>query len=398
MEKIYNAFYQLLGSVKLSFKRYLYDQIDWNDRLIAIVGARGSGKTTLMLQHIKESYGNAPKKALYVSLDHIWFTEHSLYDLADDFMKMGGEALFLDEVHKYNRWAQEIKNIYDSFPTLRIVFTGSSILKLYQGEADLSRRIAKYELWGMSFREYLEYVGLVKSSPIRLEDILNYHVDIAREITSDFKVLPAMSDYLSHGCYPYFKENVKFYHDRLCRTVDAVIETDLPCVEHIDYYAVDKIRKLLYIISNMVPFTPNISELSGRVGVSRSTLMAYLRYLQRAQVVILLEKNAQTMKQLVKPEKIYLANANLSYAFADKAPNDGAVRETFVCSQLSLMHSVQYSKVSDFLIDDTYTFEVGGKNKTNAQLSGVDNAYRLLDNVEVGFANAVPLWLMGWLY
>ena len=398
MEKIYNTFYQLLTITKPTFKRYLYSRIDWNDRLIAITGARGSGKTTLMLQHIKETYGSHPTRALYVSLDHIWFADHTVYDLADDFVKMGGEALFLDEVHKYSRWAQEIKNIYDSFPSLQVVFTGSSILKLYQGEADLSRRIAKYELWGLSFREYLEYTDLYRGTPITLDDIMTHHVDIAYEVTSHIKVLPAMADYLNHGHYPYFKENIKLYHDRLQRTVDAVIETDLPCIEHIDYYAVDKIRKLLYVVANMVPFTPNISELSGRIGVSRASLMAYLRYLQKAQVVMLLDKEAQTMKQMVKPEKIYLANPNLDYAYANKQPNDGTVRETFACNQLATTHRVSYSKEADFLVDDTYTFEVGGKNKTNAQIAGLQHAYRLMDNLEVGFGNAIPLWLVGWMY
>lgn len=400
MKYLFSAFYRKLEETDMRFERYLKRQIDWNNRLIAIRGARGTGETTILLQHIKERYGNNPENALYVSLDNIYFTINKLYSLADDFYMLGGKELYLDEIHKYPSWAQEIKNIYDDFPGLKIVFTGSSMLQIFKADADLSRRVRHYQLFGLSFREFLIYEGLLQKSqkPFILEDILENHVSIAQELNKEIAALPAFQKYLQYGYYPYYKEDPAGYGERVLQTFNAVMESDLPNVESIDFYSINRIKKLFYILSEMVPFTPNISQLSQMVDVTRVSLMNYLLLLEKSHSILLLKKQATGMRQMVKPEKIYLQNTNYIYALSDKHPETGNIRETFFFNQLQQKHKVTYTKHTDFCIDEKHYFEIGGKNKSSKQIKELQNAYLALDGITVGFRNEIPLWLFGFLY
>ena len=400
MKQLFSAFYRKLEETDMRFERYLKNQIDWNNRLIAITGARGTGKTTLLLQHIKESHGNSPQDVLFTTLDNIYFSTNNLYSLADDFYSLGGKELYLDEVHKYPTWAQEIKNIYDDFPKLKVVFTGSSMLQIFKADADLSRRVRHFQLYGMSFREFLIFEGLLPKTqqPFLLNDILENHIPIAQKLLRELTPLPAFQKYLRYGYYPYYQEDIGGYGERVLQTFNTIIESDLPSVEKIDFYSINRIKKLFYIISEMVPFMPNISQLSQMVDVTRQSLMNYLLLLEKAHAVLLLKKEATGIRQMVKPEKIYLQNANYNYALAIESPEIGNVRETFFYNQLLQNHSVTYTDQTDFCVDGNYFFEIGGKNKSTRQIKELNNSYLALDGITTGFRNEIPLWLFGLLY
>jgi len=400
MKQLFLAFYRKLEETDLRFERYLKSKIDWNNRLTAITGARGTGKTTILLQHIKEHYGNHPQEVLYVSLDNIYFSTNNLYSLADDFYALGGKELYLDEVHKYSTWAQEIKNIYDDFPKLKVVFTGSSMLQIFKADADLSRRVRHFQLFGMSFREFLIFEGLLEKSqrPFALEDILANHVFIAQELIREITPLPAFQKYLQYGYYPYYKEDIDGYGERVLQTFNTIMESDLPNVENIDFYSINRIKKLFYILSEMVPFSPNISQLSQMVDVTRQSLMNYLQLLEKAHTILLLKQKATGIRKMVKPEKIYLQNTNYSYALSEESPETGCLRETFFFNQLKQNHQVTYIKETDFCIDNKYFFEIGGKNKNARQVKDLKNAYLALDGITTGYRNEIPLWLFGFLY
>jgi predicted AAA+ superfamily ATPase len=398
MEALFDFFYRELRKTDLSFQRYLIDEIDWNARLSAITGARGTGKTTMLLQYIKKTFGNSPKNALYVSLDNIWFSGNRLFDLANDFEKQGGKYLFIDEVHKYENWSQEIKNIYDCFSRLTVVFTGSSMLEIYRGNADLSRRTVHYVLHGMSFREFLKYEQNVDLDKFTLDALLQNHIEIAGAINDKIKPLPLFNAYLKLGYYPYYKENKQFYLSKLANTVNLILEMDLPAVESIEIYSIRKIKKLLWIISQSVPFTPKMTDLAANLGISRNSLLNYLTILERGGLINLLQSSAKSVNSLAKPEKIYLNNTNQIYAFDANKPNIGNLRETFFFNQLSTVADVSSAKRADFTVNDKYVFEVGGKNKGHEQIVDLENAYLALDNLEYGYANKIPLWLFGMLY
>jgi len=400
MKQLFLAFYRKLEKTDMRFERYLKGQIDWNNRLIAITGARGTGKTTMLLQHIKEQYGINPQNVLYMSLDNIYFSTNNLYSLADDFYSLGGKELYIDEVHKYQNWAQEIKNIYDDFPKLKIVFTGSSMLQIFKANVDLSRRVRLFQLFGMSFREFLIFEGLLKNSqqPFSLEEILNDHISISQKLIKEITPLPAFQKYLQYGYYPYYKEDVNGYGERVLQTFNTIIETDLPNVESVDFYSINRIKKLFYILSDMVPFTPNISQLSQMVDVTRQSLINYMQLLEKAHCVLLLRQKATGIRQMVKPEKIYLQNTNFSYALSAETPDIGNLRETFFFNQLQQNHKVTYNEQTDFCINGKYYFEVGGKNKNAKQIKNLSNAYLALDGLTTGYRNEIPLWLFGFLY
>lgn len=398
MKQLFALFYQHIERTSLDFVRYLYDQIRWDSRLIAITGARGSGKTTMLMQYIKNNYKPFTTEALYVSLDNIWFTTHTLVELADEFNKLGGRALFLDEVHKYPTWSREIKNIYDNYPEMKVVFTGSSMLEIHKGEADLSRRAIVYHLHGLSFREFLQFEYGYKSEPRALNDILYNHVEIAIAVGRKLKPIVAFNEYLSLGYYPFYKEDKVLYHEKLLATLSTILDIDLPSTEKIDYYSIGKIKKLFSVLSTLVPYTPNISGLSKELEVTRVSLLNYLFYLKKAQAVLLLDKEASGIKQLTKPEKIYLGNTNYAYALGGDNTDIGNIRETFFFNQLTVKHSVTYSEKVDFIIDNKYNFEIGGKNKTKKQIEGLSQSFLAVDNIEIGFANQIPLWVFGLIY
>jgi predicted AAA+ superfamily ATPase len=377
--------------------RYLYGNIAWENRFIGIIGAKGTGKTTLMLQYIKQNFPEKDK-ALYVSLDNIWFTRHSLLELADYFHSYGGTHLFLDEVHKYPTWAIELKNIYDSYPEMHIVFTGSSMLEIYQASVDFSRRALIYELKGLSFREFIQYENNIEFPVFTLEEILKNHRTIASDIVARIKILPEFKKYLEYGYYPYYKENLPSYLVRVEKSLHKTFDEDLPAIEKIEYATVMKLKKLLAIMSELVPFTPNIANLSAAVEINRNSLVKYLYLLDRAGVINCVTEPKMTLQTLPKPQKIYLENTNILHALAFRGENRGNVRETFFANQLRAKHKVNTAEKGDFTIDYKYVFEVGGKSKSNEQIKDVPDAFVAADDIETGFANKIPLWIFGLLY
>ncbi len=381
--------------VETSFKRYLAAKIRWQNRLIVITGARGTGKTTLMLQRMKESL--SLDESLYVSLDNLYFATHTLTDLAEAFVQRGGRYLFLDEIHKYPNWSVEVKNVYDHLPDLHLVLSGSSATELLRSQGDLSRRALFYHLQGLSFREFLAYTGRAALDVIALEDLLKNPLDAARTILEKVKPLAFFREYLVSGYYPFFREDPEGYHQRLRQVLNAVLETDIPAVFPIDYYSVWKVKKLLEVISEMVPFKPNVKKLSEQIGISRDTLIRYLQYLAKADILLLLYSQNKGVSLLNKPEKIYLNNTNLAYALSSSLQT-GTARETFFANQLSPGHRLRFNKQGDFLVDDSYVFEVGGRKKGHRQISGLKNAFVVADDLELPVAGKIPLWLFGFLY
>ncbi|HZJ35482.1 MAG TPA: AAA family ATPase [Gillisia sp.] len=398
MQLLFSTFQVQLQRVSTNFRRYLYDEIHWQNRLIAIIGSRGSGKTTMLFQHIKLNHQAYSGEVLYVSLDNLWFSTHSLLYLADEFAKQGGKFLYLDEVHNYIGWSREIKNIYDSYPEMKIVFTGSSLLEVYKGEADLSRRVVTYQLYGLSFREFLDYEHGIKQDAVSVETIVGNHIELALKLNDKIKPLVAYNEYIRFGYFPYYKEDKEMYAVRLLSTLNTIIAVDLPATEKIDYYSVVKIKKLFAVLASLVPFTPNVSQLSKDIETTRVSLLNYLYYLEKAQAIMLLSKEAPGIKQMSKPNKVYLGNTNYAFALGGNKTNIGNLRESFFMSQVRVKHTVTFSELVDFKVSEKYNFEIGGKNKSKKQIAGLDNAFTVLDNIEVGFGNKIPLWLFGLTY
>lgn len=397
METLFERFYRRIAAIPLAFRRGIMAEIAWDARLVGIRGARGVGKTTLMLQYIKQ---NLPLDgaSLYVSLDNIWFAEHSLTALVDEFVKSGGRYLFLDEVHKYPTWSQEIKNSYDDYPDLKIVFTGSSLLEILNARADLSRRAVMYEMQGLSYREYLN-LTLNENLPVyTLKDILSGHGDIARNINRTLKPLKELKAYWQNGYYPFFLEQPQLYERRLEEMVNLILELELPALRKVEVAYIPKLKQLLQIIAQSVPFMPNVSKLSERIKINRNTLISYLSYLQEAHLTKNLYKNAKGISQLQKPDKVYLENTNLQVLLAMQNADIGHLRETFFINQLAAGHLVEYTDKGDFKVDENLTFEVGGKSKTAKQVQGQENSFVAADGIEYGLGRKIPLWLFGFLY
>jgi len=398
MEEIFKYSQIKVGKTSLNFKRYLLDEIEWSDRLIGIKGSRGVGKTTLMLQRLKQEYGNS-SNAIYVTLDNFYFINNRLFDFAEQFYLNGGRILFLDEVHRYPHWSIEIKNLYDLYDDLKIVFSGSSALQLHKADGDLSRRAAIYNLHELSFREYLQLSGKANFRAYLLEDILENHQAIATEITKDISIIPIFKDYLKEGVYPFFKEVKSQYYERITNTINIIIENDLQIIENINYQTTYKLRQLVAVLADSVPFKVNISELSRKVGLSRDVLLRLLSALDRANLIKGIQQQGATSGYLTKPDKIYLNNTSLLYALnSNKKDIEGTMRETFFMNQLYKSHLVQTSKTGDFYINNKYTFEVGGKSKNFRQIAGINNSFVVADNLEVGFGNKIPIWLFGFMY
>ena len=396
MENLLLEFQSKIARIPLAIQRYLIDQIDLNNRLIAIKGARGAGKTTLLLQLAKLHLPIS--SSLYVSLDHLYFFENKLYDLAKQFNQFGGTHLLLDEVHKYPNWSREIKLIYDNFPELHIIFTSSSMLEIYKAESDLSRRAVAYDLKELSFREFIAFETKQKIQRYTFSEILARHNEIAVELLKEIKPLPLFDKYLKTGVYPYYKENETLYLQKLQNTINLIIEIDINAVEDLHYETLVKLKKLLISIASSAPFTPNITKLSEKVGVSRNMLVQSIKILERAGLVNELYKDTSGIGILTKPEKLYLNNTNLMYALAKENTNIGNVRETFFLNQFKGLHEINRSETAGFLIDKTYTFEIGGKNKSKKQIAGTNSAYIAKDGIEIGFGNIIPVWLFGFMY
>ena len=392
MEKLIETYRTLLDRVGTDFVRYLHDQINWGSRLISILGARGVGKTTLILQHIKlhDNYS----QSLYVQADDFYFTQHRIFDLALEFYQQGGRKLYIDEIHKYRNWSLEIKNIYDMIPDLQIVYTGSSILELEQGGADLSRRKIEYILNGLSLREYVNISNGLSLPVYSLPEILNGEVEFPLR---ELRPLQQLSNYLKAGYYPYFLEND--YEMRLRGVLKQVIEFDIPQFADFNVASIQKLKKLLYVLAQSVPFKPNYSKLERDLDISRNQLPRYMHLLEKAGLISLLEENARGIKQLEKIEKVYLQNPNIAYVLSSNAPDKGALRECVFFAWMQVKHQITSSPVSDFE-SEGFTFELGGKNKGRRQLSGAvsQNAYVVRDDIEHVALRNIPLWMFGFLY
>ncbi|MDD4374632.1 MAG: AAA family ATPase [Bacteroidales bacterium] len=389
MRTLYQKFETLLQSTTTNFKRYLYDSISWDSRMLGIIGARGVGKTTMILQHIKEKLAN--KKALYVSADDMYFGENSLVDLADEFYKNAGEYLFIDEIHKYPDWSRELKNIYDSFPTLRIVFTGSSVLDILKGSADLSRRAIIYKLHGLSFREYLKLFHNYESEVYTLEQIINNEV----KLENIQHPLPLFNDYLKRGYYPFGIENEM--NLRLGQIIVQTLESDIPQYANLNVGTSRKLKRLLSIIAESVPFKPNFSKISELIGVSRNSLDDYFSYMEKAGLIGQLRNETSGIRGLGKVDKVYLDNTNIIFNLVGNNSNIGNNRETFFFNQMRVKNEVISSKKADFQINN-YTFEVGGKNKQQNQIEKDGKSFIVQDDIEYGYLNVIPLYAFGLNY
>lgn len=397
MEKLFALQEQFLE--KLSDKeRYLLSEIDWSNRLIGIKGARGSGKTTLLLQYIKFKL---PKdtEPLYASLDNLYFLENTLIGLAEEFVLQGGTHLFLDEVHKYPNWSRELKLIYDQFPKLKTVFTSSSMLEIHKGESDLSRSVVTYHLKELSFREFVFFENGIELPQVSLEDILKNHKAIARKVKGKLSApIKSFKNYLNYGSYPYFMENKESYIQKLTQTINLILEIDLSATENMTYENSYKIRKLLIAIAQSVPFTPNITKLSERLGMNRSFLLNAIKILNRADLIMELYQPTKGVGALTKPQKLYLNNTNLVLALGKQNANQGTLRETFFANQMKHLHEIHLAEKGDFIINRKYTFEIGGKGKASKQIKGIKNSFVVRDDMEVGSLNIIPLYLFGLLY
>ena len=379
-----------LEETSISYIRSIHNIIEWDDKLIAIIGARGVGKSTLILQHIK-LHDNIDE-TLYVSADDIWFSDHSLYELAETFYKNGGKKLYVDEIHKYPNWSQEIKNIYDSFSQLNIVYTGSSILELQKGNADLSRRLLQYYMHGLSFREYIGLKYNIEIPIHTLDQVLENKIEFPYD---QYRPIPLFKEYVQKGYYPYF--NLSGYSMRLSQVINRVIETDIPVATGISISTVAKLKKLMYIIAQSVPFKPNYTKISRDIDTGRNTVSDLMIWLEKADLINILRDDTKGISALGKVDKIYLNNPNIAYAISDNVPDIGNVRETIFLAMLKATHNIIASKESDFKVGK-HTFEVGGKNKKHRQIQNIPDSYIVKDDIEYGYQNEIPLWAFGLLY
>ena len=400
-----DAYYKMLDAsarkireTDVHTERFLLKKIDWRDRLIQISGSRGTGKTTMLLQHMKSAFKDCPDAALYVSLDNLWFETNSLMELADLHYKNGGTHVFIDEVHYLKDWQLIVKNLYDDYPKLNIVYSGSSLLRIDSDSGDLSRRQIIYSLPGLSFREYLCFEGILDVEPISLPALLETHRQIADAIAGDRHILKCFAEYLQHGYYPFYKEVYSGYEQRLSQITNQILESDYPAIEKINYSTVQKIRKMLYILAQSCPQTPKMSELYGQLETDRNQGLKMLYVLDKANLLNILSSEKSTLKNMARPDKIYCDNTNIMYSLTENI-NVGTKRETFFLNQMkSAGYEVLYPPKGDFLVDGKYLFEVGGKDKTFAQIKDIPESYLAVDDIESGRGNKIPLWMFGLLY
>lgn len=389
MKALYQKFETLLLNITLDFKRYLYEEIAWESRMVGIIGGRGVGKTTMILQRIKEHL--SVKNTLYVSADDMYFSKHKLIYLADEFYKNAGEYLFIDEIHKYANWSEELKNIYDSYPKLKVVFTGSSILDILKGTTDLSRRAIIYKLQGLSFREYLKLFHGYDVPVYSLKQIINNEIKLP-EIEHP---LPLFKDYLKRGYYPFGIENE--VHIRLGQVIVQTLETDIPQYAKLNVGTARKLKHLLSIIAESVPFKPNFTKTAEMIGVSRNSLDDYFLYMEQAGLIAQLRDETGGIRGLGKVDKVYLDNTNIIYNLVGDKSEKGNIRETFFFNQMRLKNEIISAKKADFIVNE-YTFEIGGKNKQQHQIEKDGKSFIVKDDIEFGYLNVIPLWAFGLNY
>jgi uncharacterized protein len=391
MERLIQKSNQKVKDIKDRQIRYLFHEIDWTQRLIIVLGHRGVGKTTLILQKMTQ------EKGIYLSLDDFYFETNRLIPLVYKLYEEGIRILYLDEIHTYEFWSKDLKQLNDDFIDLKIVATGSSILDISKGNADLSRRAMVYDLQGLSFREFLHFEKKASFQPLKLDDIINHHHELSSEILDKFNFRNNFKDYLKFGYYPFYLEGKKSYFQKLEETVRVVLEKDIAQVEELNYSTVRLMKKLMFVLSQTVPFTPNISKIAEKLDAPRNTILRLLDLLDEAKILNLLKSNTKGVSYLQKPEKIFLENTNLMYLFSSENVNIGNLRETFFFNQLSVYHDVSSPKYADFLVDDSFLFEIGGPSKTFQQIKGLPSSYLAVD-VEHGNGNRIPLWMFGFLY
>lgn len=390
MEILFEKSRKKIAEVSTDYVRNIHDEIAWDDRLVAILGARGVGKTTLILQHIK-LYDNT-STALYVTADDLWFTSHKLVELADMFYKNGGRTLYIDEIHRYHNWSIELKNIYDTYSQLKVVYTGSSILDINKGAADLSRRQLIYTMYGLSFREYLSLAHGIEIPIHTIEDIVSNNIKFPM---GDNRPIALFKEYMRSGYYPFFRE--RDCYSRLQQIVNQVLEVDIPKFAELSITTIEKLKKLMYVIAQSVPFKPNYSKLGRDLECHRTSVSDLVLLLDKSHLIHILRDDSFGVSSLGKVDKIYLGNTHLAYAISDTTPDVGNLRETVFLSSVKPKHDVMASSVSDFKVGK-YTFEVGGKNKKQKQIQGVENAFVVKDDIEYGYLNVIPLWAFGLLY
>lgn len=389
MERLQATFDKLLRETTSKFHRYMYNRIDWEARMVGILGPRGVGKTTMILQYIKEKLPR--KETLYVVAEDLYFSTHTLLDLADDFARKGGRYLFIDEIHKYQGWSRELKLIYDYHSELHVYFTGSSVLDISQGVSDLSRRALTYKMQGLSYREYMELFHDIVLPTYSLEEIIAQEV----EIPQGFLPLKYFYDYLKRGYYPFRDNNFEQF---ILQVVNAAIEMDILQYAGLSVATIRKLKQLLAIIAKSAPFKPNFTQIGGQIEVSRNNVADLCAWIEKAGLISQLRESTGGILGLGKVEKIYLDNPTLVYALGEQNVEAGTIRETFFFSQMRVENTVTSSPVSDFIVNGTYTFEVGGKKKGKRQIKDVDNAYIAKDDIETGYGNIVPLWMFGMTY
>lgn len=389
MEQLFEYFKRKLHDTPTDLIRYKYEEIEWGGHAFGLVGPRGVGKSTMLLQHIKTQL--EVKDTLYVSADHLYFTSHTLVELADRFYKMGGKHLFIDEIHKYDGWSTEVKQIFDSYSDLQLVISGSSILEITKGMADLSRRVPIYEMQGLSFREYLHLFHGIKMDVVNMEKLLHHEY----EIPGIDHPLPLFHDYLRRGYYPFGSDAA--YDIELMQVVVQTMESDIPIYLNTNVSVGRKLKQLLMVVAESVPFKPVMQKLADVTGINRNYIQDYLMYMERAGMIAQLRDAVGGIRGLDKIEKVYLDNTNLIYVLAPKRADIGNIRETFFMNQMRVIGDVMCSPVSDFLVDDM-TFEIGGRKKGQKQISEVSNGYVVKDDIETGYANVLPLWAFGLLY
>ena len=389
MEQLFEYSNKLINEVDVNFTRYLYNDINWNNRLLGVVGPRGVGKTTMVLQYIHLNLNRS--ETLYVTAEDFYFANNRLVDLADKFSKIGGKNLFIDEIHKYPDWAKELKLIYDYHSNLKVVFTGSSVLDIKKGSADLSRRSVVYHMQGLSFREYLALFHNIEADLFSLDQIINHQVALPHVSHP----LPLFTHYLEKGYYPFAKEDD--FDIRLRQIINQTLESDIPIYANMNVSTGRKLMQLLSIISQSVPFKPNMSKIAEMLGVSRNNIADYFLYIEEAGLIAQLRDNTGGIRGLGKVDKVYLDNTNLIFNLADNIQNKGNIRETFFLNQTRVKHKVTSSTTIDFSIDEL-NFEIGGRNKGQKQIQTVENGYVVKDDIENGYLNTIPLWHFGLMY
>lgn len=399
METLFEKQDALLRATDMSIIRSFMDDVNWEAPMLCIRGPRGVGKSTLLRQYVKQHYEPGSEEVLYCSMDWVYFSQHSMLEVAEKFYKRGGKLLIFDEVHKYEQWSREVKEVSETYPNLQIFLSGSSMLKLLDGDADLSRRCRGYDMPGLSFREYLRFYKGIELPASTLEEILENPKGIAATVNGVCRPLQHFHDYLKYGYYPFYLTNPIDYYALIEQTVNYVIDVELPQLKNVNSSNCRKIRALLCVLSQQVPFDVDITKLATMTELQRNTVLEYLNHLKGAKLLNLLFSDLLSVKKMQKPDKIYLENPNLLYALATTPVKIGTARECFAVNQLSYAHTVEYGKIQgDFRVDGKWIFEVGGEKKTFDQIADLPNSYILADDIEMPHGNKLPLWMIGFLY